>query len=35
MTWPDGSKTVSKVHRLSFMVHYKTLDVPAVDSFGE
>ena len=35
VTWPDGSKTVSKVHRLSFMVHYKTLDVPTVDSFGE
>ena len=35
MTWPDGSKTVSKLHRLSFMVYNKTLDVPTVDSFGE
>ena len=35
VTWPDSSKTVSKVHRLSFMVHNKTLDVPTVDSFGE
>ena len=35
LTWPDGSKTVSKIHRLSFIVHYKTLDVPTVYSFGE
>ena len=25
VTWPDGSKTVSKVHRLVLMVHFKTL----------
>ena len=35
VTWPDGSKTVTKAHRFSFMVHNKTLDVPTVDSFGE
>ena len=33
MTWPDASKTVSKLHMLVFMVHFKTLDVPTVDSF--
>ena len=33
LTWPDGSKTVSKVHGLAFMVHCKTLDVPTVDSW--
>ena len=35
LTWPDGSKTVSKVHRHVFMVHYKSLDVPTVYSFGD
>ena len=35
VAWPDGSKTVSKVHRLAFMIHFKTLNVPTVDSFGE
>ena len=35
VTWPDGSKTVSKVHRLVFIVNFKTLNVPTLDSFEE
>ena len=35
VTWPDGSKTVCKVHRLAFMVYYNTSNLPTVDSFGE
>ena len=35
VTWPDGSKTVTKVHMLVLMVHFKTLDVLTVDSLCE
>ena len=35
MTWVDGSKTVYKVQWLTFIVHFKTLNVPTVYSFEE
>ena len=35
VTWVDGSKTVFKVQWLTFIVHFKTLNVPTVYSFEE
>ena len=37
VVWPDGKKTVERVHRLSYMLTYRTLkdDVPRHDENGQ
>ena len=35
VTWPNGRKTLTRVHRLAYMAHHNSLKLPTVNNFGE
>ena len=33
--WPSGAKTMTRTHRLAFMAHHKTNELPTKNTYGE